>query len=203
MEPVFPRVTNFTEKYFSYKTQMGRYQKAARQGFYFEGIFILYAVLEDRLSAFLFHAGVLSAGRDKFTTNKNVKPRIDVILRRDVGEQYKIRNISSKIKALGNLLEWERSFVPGASSKNYPVVLASQIRKVSGKGQMPSILRKIELWSQARNELVHALLNRNAEAMDPALAMLADEGYHLCRQLDNFVRGFKTRNTIRKTFNIQ
>ena len=48
--PSFPSVSTNQEKYLSYKAQMARLKKARAEGFYLEAIFILYAMLEDRLS---------------------------------------------------------------------------------------------------------------------------------------------------------
>ena len=50
------QITNM-EKYENYREQMGRLKKAIGSGFFLEAIFIEYAVMEDRLTSVLIHAG--------------------------------------------------------------------------------------------------------------------------------------------------
>lgn len=45
------------QKYENYKEQMGRLNKAIKEHFYLEAIFIEYAIMEDRLESVLRHSG--------------------------------------------------------------------------------------------------------------------------------------------------
>lgn len=49
------------EKYDNYKEQFGRLNKAIKNEFYLEAIFIEYAILEDRTESVLRHAGLWEA----------------------------------------------------------------------------------------------------------------------------------------------
>ncbi len=74
-----PSVITNTEKYLSYKEHMTRLNKARVGGFYLEAIFILYAMMEDRLSAFLYYAGVTNKTREKVTSSKKVRPHLNQV----------------------------------------------------------------------------------------------------------------------------
>ena len=50
-------VVSNRKKYENYREQLGRLNKALKEHFYLEAIFIEYAILEDRLEAVLRHAG--------------------------------------------------------------------------------------------------------------------------------------------------
>ena len=50
------QITNM-EKYENYREQMGRLKKAIEAKFFLEAVFIEYAVMEDRLTSILIHAG--------------------------------------------------------------------------------------------------------------------------------------------------
>ena len=66
------------EKYGIYKTMYENLSKAMRAGFYYEAIFIEYAILEDRLTALLAYAGVPHAdknGREDKISRKIAKAR--------------------------------------------------------------------------------------------------------------------------------
>ena len=52
MEPL----TN-AQKYANYKTQMGRLERAIKEHFLLEALFIEYAIMEDRAESILLHAG--------------------------------------------------------------------------------------------------------------------------------------------------
>ncbi len=62
-------ITN-TQKYENYKQQMGRLSRAMKAEFYYEAIFIAYAVLEDRTESVLRHAGVYNPDRHKDLSRK-------------------------------------------------------------------------------------------------------------------------------------
>lgn len=58
------------EKYENYKAQMGRLNRAIKEHFYLEALFIEYAVMEDRLESILTHAGVFRADKHDSITKK-------------------------------------------------------------------------------------------------------------------------------------
>lgn len=203
MNTNFERVTNNQEKFITYKAQMERFKLARDQGFLFEAIFILYAVMEDRLSSFLFHAGVSNCNRDKITTNKKVRPQLDEIFTHEDKNLFTVRKISNKIDLIQSLLTWAGTYGFDDSSTDFKDILAKQVNQTPKAAEMISILGEIQNWCRSRNELVHALLNRKVENQEARLQLLTDDGYTYCRKLNNFVRSFKKGNTIRKQFNIQ
>lgn len=56
---VISPVETMQEKYETYRAEMARLKVALQQGFYFEAMLIEYALLEDRLRSFVYHAGLL------------------------------------------------------------------------------------------------------------------------------------------------
>ena len=61
------QITNM-EKYENYREQMGRLKKAIEAKFFLEAIFIEYAVMEDRLTSILIHAGHWTSPPDEHVT---------------------------------------------------------------------------------------------------------------------------------------
>ena len=75
------KVTDNKEKGVSYKENFKRYNKAKASEFYLECLWILYAMLEDRSSAFLYYLGFTkSSNRNSVTTSKKIKPQVRQIL---------------------------------------------------------------------------------------------------------------------------
>lgn len=203
MKPNYPPVSSNKEKYDAYHAQMDRLKLARDHGFFLEGIFILYAMLEDRLSSFLFHAGVTNNTLGKISTNELVKPHLELIFALPDNKNIQLRHISVKINLLKAMLDWSMRYTVDESSTTYPDVLYKQLNRTARKDEMIPILGAIPDWCARRNELVHALLNKKLDNQEELLRSLVDEGYVLYRKLDNFVRSFKVRNNIRKQFNIQ
>ena len=203
MTPAFPHVTNNIEKYETYKSQMERLNLAKEKGFNFEGIFILYAMLEDRLLSFLYHAGVVNGSRDKLTKNKTVRPYLEEALASLGDKKYRIKSIGNKILIIQHLISHSQTYTPNKPPLNFHDHLCTQIHKTKNWDNMNELLKTIQDWCKSRNELVHALLSKSVSNQEEKLVFLIGEGYRSCRQLDNFVRSFKRGNTIRKYFNIQ
>lgn len=198
-----PSVSTNSEKYFNYKEQMNRLNRARAEGFYLEAIFIIYAMLEDRLSAFLFHAGVSNKTRNKLTGTKTVRSQLDQIFYADDKSNICINKISVKRNLMRDLLLWSDVYTVNDNSKEYLDVLCNQLNRAARKAEVINTLEDIVTWCNTRNELVHALLNKKLDDQEEAIKQLVETGLVLSRKLENFVRSFKVRNRIRKEFNIQ
>lgn len=61
------------EKQATYKAMTGKYNVAMKNGFYFEALMIDYAMLEDRLIAFLWACGVVNDVDNFSIGNRNNK----------------------------------------------------------------------------------------------------------------------------------
>lgn len=203
MTPKIAPITSNMEKKTAYQIQMERFKRAKAGGFHLEAIFILYALIEDRLSAFLFHAGVTNATREKITEDNSVASLLKDTITVFSGKQSSFRTASTKIKLIKELMAWSDCYTINQPSLNYLDALCKQLSKTAGRGHMIDTLTRIEEWCAFRNELVHALLNKKVENQEEILQKLVDEGEALNRSLQNFVKSFKVRNTLRKTFNIQ
>ena len=201
--PKIATITTNMEKKTAYQIQMERFKRAKAGGFHLEAIFIIYALIEDRLSAFLFHAGVTNSTREKIARNGKVRPYLDRTLTVLNTRQPNIRNVSAKIKLIKELMEWSTDYSVNEPMLNYLDALYKQINRTAGRDQMIDTLTRIEGWCASRNELVHALLNKKVENQEELLQALVAEGEVCNRSLQNFVKSFKVRNTLRKTYNIQ
>ncbi len=203
MTPKIAPITSNMEKKTAYEIQMERFKRAKAGGFHLEAIFILYALIEDRLSAFLYHAGITNATREKVTRNGKVHPHLKNTLTVLNANQPSIRSAGAKIKTIKELLVWSSEYSVNEPAFNYLDALCKQINRTKGKEGMFDTLTRIEEWCKYRNELVHALLNKKVENQEEVLQQLVAEGEACNRLLQNFVKSFKVRNILRKNFNIQ
>ena len=81
LKPEAKTVQGNAVKYDSYKALMTRYKKANQQDFFFEMLWILYAMFEDRTSAFLYYIGFVSEDRRKAVGDKNIQKSIRGVLK--------------------------------------------------------------------------------------------------------------------------
>jgi hypothetical protein len=203
MTPKIAPVTSNMEKKTAYQIQMERFKRAKAGGFHLEAIFILYALIEDRLTAFLFHAGITNDTRDNIAENPSVKVQLKDTITNFNAKQSGIRTASAKIKLIKELLAWSACYPVKESARNYPEALCKQLNRTKDKEAMIDTLTRIEEWCASRNELVHALMNKKVDNQDALLQAMVEDGEVCNRSLQNFVKSFKVRNSLRKKFNIQ
>ena len=200
---IIPAVKDNSEKQETYRTQLGRYHKAIKNGFYFEAMLIDYAMLEDRMRSFLYHASFF-ADRLKSTVWNKTKP----FFAKTVSE-YKddketdslgVTNITGKIKVIRCLLRWVAETDGGYQDDKYMSALKSTCEGLDIKLLMDA-LDEIEQWCKYRNEIVHALLNKRKTDVYLNIRNKAEEGMDLARTIDSQVKILKKGNVIRKSIN--
>lgn len=119
---------------------------------------IVYATIEDRLHSFLYHSGALTT-RDstkiKLTNNtKELKP-ILLADSKDMG----IGTIRGKINMVKAILKWS-SESEGVPDNKYLKALKNQCLSLD-TDEFLKVLKKIGDWHEYRNEIIHALMNKN------------------------------------------
>ena len=92
-------VKNNMEKYNSYREQTGKFKKAMSLEFYYEAIFISYAIMEDRLISFLDHIGLVTSKNAKLS--KRTSPYVRYMLN---VKNVNIKNISTKIDIIKHII---------------------------------------------------------------------------------------------------
>jgi hypothetical protein len=203
-ERAIQSVKSNLEKESAYRKNMERYNQAIRFGFYYEAIMIDYAMIEDRLRSTLYHMGLLSS-RDATTVWKNNRPAILEIVsdyKRDKEDlRLGIYTMEGKIKVIRCILLWASHTEGGYHDSKYLTVLKSQIESMDAEAFL-QLLDRIEKWKGIRNEIVHAMLNKNVDSMEEKLQPLAEEGMQIARIIDNQERILKKGNKIRRKINL-
>ena len=206
MSRLISPVSDNQDKKNTYQTNIRRFNKAVKEGFYFEAILIDYAMMEDRLRSFLYHMGLLrtrdSYKADVIKVKKSLKTMIQTYKRPDENDQFSILSISGKMKIVRCLVLWaeQESF---DTDDIYLLTLRKQYDKYIDAERLKNSLYGIESWCAYRNEIIHALMNKNTDSMYKDLAFQAEEGMRLCRELDSQVDRIKTGNRIRKSVKLQ
>lgn len=196
-------VTNNMDKCYTYAQHKGRYSQAMKYEFYFEALMIDYALMEDRLKSFLYHAGILQSRTSyKIDCCKSNKVLLKQVycnyINRPDANLPNIQNISGKINIIRAILEWVSYTEQNPDDNRYLRALKNQCESVD-IGDMLDTLKMIEAWCKYRNEVVHALMNKNVDSLSSELCDKAIEGMQLANRLDTYVRDMKKGNKVRKS----
>ena len=191
------------QKRQSFAFSFRRYERAMANGFYFEALWILYAMLENRMSALLCHLGFTKKeNRQNVTGNQKAKWLVRTILQLPEGKtNYSFNKLSGKIRCVTMALKWAREDKTGLS-KYEETVKNTLIHFAEDESFIEALEYLNDKWINMRNQLTHALLNKDLIAASEAAKALAEEGYHPIRVIDNAADYIKNRN-IRRRFNIQ
>lgn len=208
------------EKQLSYSIEYRQFNKALKETFYLEAIAIGYAIIEDRLVAFLHHAGIVTREQKELKINRMTYPYMRKLLKKDEKWSIKIKDLSVKIaliNALIDMTEQEAVLIDNEvdlyiknlkrkrtiAKSGYMHDLYTQIR-VLDLNSIKGVFARIEPWRTSRNQLIHALMSKTAETAADEKKKCAEDSYSITRDIDNhLVKPFKINNRIRKKYNIQ
>ena len=196
MSKQIEKVQNGAEKAETYKAMTGRHKLAMKHGFWYEAMLIDYAILEDRLSAFLWAAGVIAEPDGASLGNRRTRPLLTEIVCKYTGtaKPAPLRNIGGKVEAVRALLLFAND--TPAPEDRYLAALAEGLRALDIDALL-AVLAQIDNWRNYRNQVVHAAMNKNIYALTEDLEHNAALGLELGRAIDNAAGKLKRRTKIR------
>lgn len=197
-------VKNNIDKYITYKALMGRYNLAIKYEFYYEALMIDYALLEDRLRSWMYHIGIVPS-RDSIKVSKISKRELLTIVNEykkdDEKDGLGYGTISSKIKILRALIKWVENVEYGYGHSKYLKSIKRQFESVDIH-ELSVVLDDIEEWKDYRNEIVHAMMNKNIDSLGSDLEKYAIRGKQYSDVLAKNLKIFKKGNVVRKSGNL-
>ena len=198
---------NNTEKRETYRYLLGRYKRAVVNEFYFEALIIVYATLEDRMRSFLYYCGYF-ANRNQLKLDKKTKSDILAVFGDgDSGNKApSFKNLSTKIDFAKKMLEWAETVEEkDITGKEYLIALKKLIENLDVDGMIETLenLRGEQGWLRYRNEIIHASLNKNIDALYEGLGDKVESGMEYARFIDSQVKLLKKSNLVRRKMKMQ
>jgi hypothetical protein len=195
-------VNSNLEKRYTYAQQKGRLKRALKSGFCFEALLIEYALMEDRMMSFLYHAGVVNTREsNKVDCRKDNKQALRKIycsyIRKEPEQLPGIRKISGKREMIEAIFAWSTTASDSSIDSDYLMALKKQCESVD-IGAMLDTLKELEDWCKYRNEVVHGLMNKNIDSLNAELQDRAEEGLAIVNALDSYAKEIKKCNKVRK-----
>lgn len=216
------QVTSGEEKQEAYRKWLGKFKKAESEGYYFECILIIYAMIEDRITSFLHYCGIVTEGESGLGICRPVKPYLDILTEKHGAKQTSVKNIRSKIEIAKAVLSMsaeeaeeidkdiEETNGKGNAGRKRVRVLNTYMEDLYNKAEkvnrddIIATLGELEAWSEERNKIIHALLNQKVDDMYEEAGELAQRGKNIARKLDDdLVKKVKRGTDLRKKYNIQ
>ncbi len=211
---VISPVETMQEKYETYRAEMARLKGALQQGFYFEAMLIEYALLEDRLRSFVYHAGLLQNRKaSHLLPGKNaVRKDFNRIAQRvktwkledgkETGhtsnfERLSVNKISDKMFIVRTIVVCSCELESLPDESRYLQALRGQCESLDAAALLET-LDAIDTWRMYRNEVIHSLMNKRMESVQQKLSEQVEQGVQLARQLDAQVTILKKNNRIRE-----
>ena len=203
-KPAPKAVQGNARKYDSYKILMARYKKASQQDFYFEMLWILYAMFEDLTSAFLYYTGFVAEDRRKVIGAKDIQQSIRGVLKLSDKANFDFGTLYGKTTTIRKTVKWAQNT---SASDAYQKELKTLLnRKAITSPEFLQCLDGMDFWRDKRNGLTHALFSVHSYESAKELKPLAEQGYQLARTLDNAVKALRARdrkNSLREKLSLK
>lgn len=183
---------------------LSKHRQAMDQGFYCEALMIEYAMIEDRLRSMIYHMGFL-ADRSKTAIWEKARPYLQAIVSEYKNEKEDdsigITSLSNKIKIVRSVCLWTVNTEGGYQNNVHLSTLKKQLESLD-LANVFQVLDEVDSWKKYRNEVVHAMMNKNIFQLEGSLRPYAQVGMKLARALDNIEKEIKRRNRIRRKVNL-
>ena len=200
-------VQNNKEKQITYATYKEQLTKAIKYEFYLEAMMIEYGIMEDRMRSFIYHIGGLpsrtSTKVGKRKTKGCLKKIVSDYRTSEEKDNLGITNISGKEKIIRCVLRWASDENKQPVSDKYLIALERQLNERINTTELLALLDKIDDWCAFRNEVVHALLNKNTTSIKSQIAGEVQKGKRLAEELSGFEAKIKYGNRIRRAANLK
>ncbi len=198
--PKIDKVDNNNQKYLSIKDANDRFNKAYKYEFYYECLWIAYALLEDRTDAFFYHIGFLD--RNRHGVDKKTKETVIRLLNIDkANPRYNFSKLFYKLDYMNELFNWVQN--EDDVLNNYEKELRRVLTKYINNDEFLNTISYLNSeWRDIRNELTHGLCNKKVDAVSIRLKELAYNGHNCFKVMNKVVRNIKN-NHIRKKFKMQ
>lgn len=179
-KPLIKRVENNKSKGKTFSTLLRKYNEAIETGYYGEAELIVYAFLEDRLRSFIYYSDRI----DNFNSNK-INENAEEIY----GKDLDIKDISCKIGLIRKVLSL--CTLKTGEMNHFEISLKKRYKASIKVAEMKNALNQIEKWCKYRNEIIHAMFNKDLEDLRRGYEQHVKDGMKLARYIDSQVQLLK------------
>lgn len=180
-KPIIAPVEDNFNKGKTYSRLIEQYNSAMEEGFYGEAELIVYAFLEDRLRSFLYY----SEGLDHWNS-----PYINENMQKVYGGELKIYDIGCKLTVIEKALKIALS-AESDHEDEYLLFLRTVYNASLDIKKFQNTIKQIRKWCDYRNEVVHAMFNKDLDVLRKGFKEHVETGFQYARVVDAQVRKLK------------
>lgn len=192
MNTIIKPVEDNYDKQNTYVVLNDKLTKAKEEGYYYEAMFIVYAMIEDRLSSILYYAKATIQSEKKVIFNPETEDIMKQIFYQEIKPKhhfnFNFNKISHKRQMLEALIKW--SLRVTTESK-----LHEDIKKILKDTENYLLtLTELDEWCDYRNQLIHDIFNKNMQSVNDEINKQIDKGYKVARELINLANNARNRS---------
>lgn len=207
METYFRPVSDNLEKQKTFRNLMGDYNRAVRNHFYYEAIMIDYALIEDRLRSCIYYLGLLADRQASKVPNNRAKKAVKNWMQTFYPEEqpnFRITTFAGKQRIIETTFLWFLSDAPLDEQNPFECALRKvYLRKNVNIPEALQWVDKCDQWRIRRNELTHALFNKQMNELKEQLEQIAKEGKEIARYIDKISSWIGWHDEIRTSLRLK
>ena len=197
-------ISNANEKNEIYKVLISKYQKAIKHEYHFEAMMILYAIIEDRTTSFLYHIGFTSEN-EKAKASNTTKQYIISILGSEKKRNNPFKNLHDKLNSIKIILNYGNKSQCVVGENTYMSDLQKFVRikakETKTFKKLSDAISELDKFRELRNKLTHDLCNFSYENINICTTEL-DATFKSIRVLDSAI-GIIKRKNFREEYKIK
>lgn len=180
------------DKQSTYTILIDQLNKAKEEGYYFEAMFLAYAMIEDRLSSILYYAKATIQNEKKTVFNPETKDIMKQIFIQENNIDknkfyFDFNKVSHKRLMLEALIKWSQK-EPTESKLHEDTKIILKDTK-----DYLTTLSNLDKWCDYRNQLIHDIFNKNMPSVNAEIKEQIDKGYKIARELINLANNVRNR----------
>ena len=193
MNTIIKPVEDNYDKQNTYVVLNDKLTKAKEEGYYYESMFIVYAMIEDRLSSILYYLKATIQNEKKTVFNPENKNIMKEIFFRENNIDkdrfhFDFNKVSHKRLMLETLIKWSQK-TPTESK------LHEDTKKIlKDTENYLTTLKDLDKWCDYRNQLIHDIFNKNMQSVNDEIKEQIDKGYKVARELINLANNVRNRS---------
>jgi hypothetical protein len=167
--------------------------KSIEAGFYFESMFLEYAMMEDRLRSILCHSNLTKTKKSEYLDIPETKQEVINIYNNIYNtdkeiKKLKLNEIRTKIEIIEALIKWTSMNI---DSENQ--IQEDLKNKFSDLEVYIEFFKSLKEWCTYRNHLIHAIFDKNMDSVNEELLSKVHEGKKMAIELKSLTQKIKNR----------
>lgn len=181
------------DKQYTYAILIDKLNKSLDAGFYFESLFLEYAMMEDRLRSILCHGNI---AKSKKSENPDVPETRDEIIKiynlifdtNKERKDFRLNEIKQKIEIVEALIRWSNKDIESENQIQEDL----KMKFVDLELYLP-FFEDVKKWCTYRNHLIHAIFDKNMDSVNEELVSRVHDGKEYAIELSNLAGKIKNR----------